>query len=107
MKANLTRGNIITENHNPYETMEQCFSVAFAVVADVLDKYRKSIPVPNYIKGTNSVPGGMAIVGERGPELILPKGTDIMPHKETLKYLKSNPITKFEHGTSRTKRSSD
>lgn len=44
-----------------------------------------SIPMPNlsipgFAHGTNSAPGGLAIVGERGPELVnLPRGAQVIP----------------------------
>ncbi|MER8827235.1 tape measure protein [Mesorhizobium sp. M0938] len=37
--------------------------------------------IPGFANGTNSAPGGMAIVGERGPELInLPRGSQVIPN---------------------------
>ncbi|MFC6486931.1 phage tail length tape measure family protein [Nitratireductor sp. GCM10026969] len=36
---------------------------------------------PGYATGTQNHPGGMAIVGERGPELVnLPKGSEVIPN---------------------------
>jgi hypothetical protein len=36
--------------------------------------------IPGFANGTNSAPGGMAWVGERGPELVnLPKGSQVIP----------------------------
>ncbi|RJG44910.1 hypothetical protein [Mesorhizobium sp. DCY119] len=36
--------------------------------------------VPGFAKGTNNAPGGLAVVGEKGPELInLPKGSQVFP----------------------------
>jgi hypothetical protein len=49
-----------------------------------------------FAKGTGPMgaPGGLALVGEKGPELInLPKGTDVVPNH------KLNMIPGFEHGT--------
>jgi hypothetical protein len=38
-------------------------------------------PVPLYADGTDSAPGGLAIVGERGPELVnLPRGSQVIPN---------------------------
>jgi hypothetical protein len=37
--------------------------------------------VPKFAKGTTYAPGGMALVGERGPELVnLPKGSQVIPN---------------------------
>src|SRR5690606_7305115 len=37
--------------------------------------------VPTYAKGTNFHPGGMAIVGEKGPELLnMPRGSQVIPN---------------------------
>ncbi|BEV02199.1 phage tail length tape measure family protein [Novosphingobium olei] len=37
--------------------------------------------VPGYADGTNFHPGGLAMVGERGPELVnLPRGSKVYPH---------------------------
>lgn len=39
--------------------------------------------VPGFARGTNFAPGGMAIVGERGPELVnLPRGSQVIPNHE-------------------------
>jgi hypothetical protein len=38
-------------------------------------------PVPFYADGTDFAPGGMAVVGERGPELVnLPRGSQVIPN---------------------------
>lgn len=62
-------------------------------------------PIPSYAVGTDDHPGGLAVVGERGSELInvpgvgamlspgrdtmmyLPKGSEVYPHDETLRML--------------------
>jgi len=39
------------------------------------------IKVPGFANGTMSAPGGMALVGERGPELVnLPRGSQVIPN---------------------------
>jgi hypothetical protein len=41
----------------------------------------KSIKIPGFAGGVNNFAGGLAIVGERGPELVnLPKGSDVIPN---------------------------
>ncbi|MFK4507220.1 hypothetical protein [Bradyrhizobium daqingense] len=38
-------------------------------------------PVPFFASGTNSAPGGLAVVGEEGPELVnLPRGSQVIPN---------------------------
>lgn len=42
-----------------------------------------SIPIPGFANGTRSAPGGMAVVGERGPELVnLPRGSQVIPNHQ-------------------------
>ncbi|MEJ5020614.1 phage tail length tape measure family protein [Ochrobactrum vermis] len=37
--------------------------------------------IPGFATGTNSAPGGMALVGERGPELLnIPRGAQVIPN---------------------------
>ncbi|MDX8367861.1 hypothetical protein [Cytobacillus sp. IB215665] len=44
--------------------------------------------LPAYAKGTNFHPGGLALVGEEGPEIAnLPRGTSIKTNKETMDML--------------------
>jgi len=41
------------------------------------------IKIPGFAKGTKSAPGGLAIVGEDGPELVnLPRGAQVVPNNE-------------------------
>ncbi|WP_413709825.1 tape measure protein [Rhizobium sp. Rhizsp82] len=44
--------------------------------------------IPGFATGTRSAPGGLALVGERGPELVnLPKGSQVMPTLPSMKAL--------------------
>lgn len=44
--------------------------------------------IPGFAGGTNSAPGGMALVGERGPELVnLPKGSQVIPSSQTMQMM--------------------
>lgn len=46
---------------------------------------------PRYASGTNSARGGMALVGERGPELVsLPRGSKVYRNDETQKMMGGN-----------------
>lgn len=42
-----------------------------------------SMGIPGFASGTNFAPGGLALVGERGPELVnLPRGSEVIPNHE-------------------------
>ncbi|MCZ8547645.1 hypothetical protein OOJ09_25955 [Mesorhizobium qingshengii] len=42
--------------------------------------FAQMLGIPGYANGTSNHPGGLAIVGERGPELLnLPRGSQVMP----------------------------
>src|SRR5690606_26888393 len=46
--------------------------------------------VPGFATGTRFAPGGLALVGERGPELInLPRGSRVFPNGQTRDMLSS------------------
>lgn len=48
--------------------------------------------IPAYSSGTDSHPGGAALVGEKGPEIaLLPKGTSVIPAHMTSKILSGMP----------------
>ena len=50
-----------------------------------LTNLRKFIGVPGFANGTNFAPGGLSIVGERGPELVnLPRGSQVIPNFNNL-----------------------
>ncbi len=39
------------------------------------------VPIPAHASGTNYAPGGLSLVGERGPELVnLPRGSQVIPN---------------------------
>jgi hypothetical protein len=43
----------------------------------------KALRIPGFAAGTSNFSGGMAIVGERGPELVnLPRGADVIPNNK-------------------------
>lgn len=46
--------------------------------------------IPGFAGGTNFAPGGLAMVGEKGRELVnLPRGSQVVPHSQTLSALKN------------------
>lgn len=94
MKANLTRGNSITENYQPHP---------IDVLFSVMQEYAKVMnPIPrHHPKGNSKAPGGVAIVGECGQELIInKKGEAVIPHKKAIiqnaKPIKVNPPSSDE-----------
>lgn len=47
------------------------------------------LKIPGFASGTNSAPGGLAMVGERGRELVnLPRGSQVFPHSKTMSMLR-------------------
>ena len=56
-------------------------AAAGALAAGAFNKVLNAIKVPGFAAGTNFAPGGAAIVGERGPELVnLPRGSQVVPN---------------------------
>lgn len=48
--------------------------------------------IPGFAAGTNSAPGGLAMVGEKGPELVnLPRGSQVIPN-DILRSMTAKPI---------------
>lgn len=44
----------------------------------------KGLKMPGFAEGTSFAPGGLALVGERGPELVnLPRGSQVIPNNKT------------------------
>ena len=55
--------------------------------------------IPHYASGTDSHPGGPAMVGERGPEMVfLPKGTKVAPHDKTNQLLAGGKVPGYAGG---------
>jgi hypothetical protein len=49
--------------------------------------------LPKFASGTRNAPGGLALVGERGPELVnLPKGSAVLPSPQTMQALRAPQI---------------
>lgn len=48
--------------------------------------------IPFFAGGTDSAPGGMAVVGERGPEIVnLPRGSQVIPNHKIQHYAAGTP----------------
>lgn len=59
----------------------------FNQVTSLLDKAGQ-LKIPGFANGTNNAPGGLALVGERGPELVnLPRGSQVTPAPRTKEIL--------------------
>lgn len=58
-------------------------TIGGGAVIGLFNKLVSSIKVPGFALGTNYAPGGLALVGEKGPELInLPRGSQVTPNKK-------------------------
>jgi hypothetical protein len=48
--------------------------------------------IRGYASGTDFHPGGLAVVGEEGPELVsLPRGSRVMPNRKTMQFMRGVP----------------
>ena len=61
------------------------------LAAGIVKGLANSINVPQFAVGTNFAPGGMALVGEYGPELVnLPRGSQVLSNARTESILNQN-----------------
>lgn len=61
---------------------------------------KKYLAAPGFARGTMYAPGGMSLVGERGPELVnLPRGSQVHTNQESKKMMGSSNTTVFNIGT--------
>lgn len=52
-----------------------------ALAAGLFNKVLNGLKVPGFAQGTSNAPGGLAMVGERGPELVsLPRASQVVPN---------------------------
>jgi hypothetical protein len=62
-----------------YAVLQLIFPGSDMAVA-ALSNLRSFVGTPGYANGTNFAPGGLSLVGERGPELVnLPRGSQVIP----------------------------
>lgn len=86
------------------ETFINLFGTGINAVANALGAGNPigHIPVgriPSYATGTDSHPGGPAIVGEKGPELVfLPKGSKVAPNDVTMQLLAGGKVPGYAGG---------
>ena len=76
-------GNIANQLSNMF--MDQAFQAIFGGGSGggsgLFGTLMGSIGIPGFANGTNYAPGGLAMVGERGPELVnLPRGSQVIPN---------------------------
>lgn len=63
-------------------------TVAAAIAAGLQAGIVAATPIPAFAKGTDFAPGGMALVGEEGPELVnLPRGSKVFTAAQTNKMI--------------------
>ncbi len=59
-------------------------AAAGAAASGLFNKLLSSIKVPGFARGTKYAPGGLALVGEQGPELMnVPRGSQILSNNRT------------------------
>jgi len=59
-------------------------SIAVGIALVALGTALRNLTTSKFAVGTNYAPGGMALVGERGPELVnLPRGSQVVPAAQT------------------------
>jgi len=57
---------------------------SMAMQALIWAPLKAALGIPGFANGTNFAPGGLAMVGERGPELVnLPRGSQVFTNQET------------------------
>lgn len=68
------------------------FGFAAGVAAIIAGNLIKNV-IPKFATGVTNFGGGLALVGERGPELVnLPQGSDIIPNAQTNGLLGQNMV---------------
>lgn len=71
-----------------YDMISGAVDGAIGKAKDALNAGLHAIGVPGYASGVENAPGGLAIVGERGPELmVVPRGANIYPADDTRRML--------------------
>jgi TP901 family phage tail tape measure protein len=85
---------------------------AVAGIRYIMDRYGDISNVPGirsmmngggyvgYARGTSFHPGGLALVGEEGPELLnLPRGSQVLPHRNTMAMLRGSQSMALPSGS--------
>lgn len=82
MKANLTRGNSITENHNPFATPQDCFDMFFAILKELRKKELE------YLHKHKD--GGVYYKNNTHEVTLLKRRESAISHDETLRIIRAN-----------------
>lgn len=62
--------------------------IVAGLAAIVAGNILKNLPLPQFATGTRNAPGGLSLVGDRGPELMnVPRGAQIIPAAQTANML--------------------
>lgn len=65
------------------------------LITGLLGKAFGGIKIPGFAEGTSFAPGGLAMVGERGPELVnLPRGSQVIPNDRLAGMAAPAPVVK-------------
>lgn len=65
------------------DILEGVLGVGLQIAGLVTGNSQFSGSIPRFATGTNFAPGGLSLVGERGPELVnLPRGSQVIPNHE-------------------------
>lgn len=74
--AKITEGS----NYKPFNASEWNRGTTGSSILDAIEGFLKGI-FGGYASGTNYAPGGLSLVGERGPEIVeLPRGSKVYPN---------------------------
>ena len=92
--------NMLTEMLAQFLAKAAIFSLLKIITGGTGDLFKslggfsKFVTGGMFAEGTDSAPGGLSLVGERGPELVnLPKGSQVFTATETKSILKNNDTT--------------
>lgn len=83
--------NIITGASSARDAISNLLSsFANTMLQSAFKSFFSLLPIPKFAGGTDFAPGGLAVVGERGPELVnLPRGSQVIPAGRTAAMMKS------------------
>src|SRR5206468_2794671 len=64
-----------------YYASSGAFGALESMTRSQITELGKALGLPGFAMGTSSAPGGWAVVGERGPEIVkLPRGSQVIPN---------------------------
>ena len=78
-----TIDNAIDNIKNKFWALPDAISGAFSSISDKAKNMLPNFDIPGFAGGVNNFSGGLAVVGERGPELVnLPRGSSVIPNSQ-------------------------